>query len=58
MRRAGGHDNHILVVSLIVSSGGGLFMSVMTRNPSWLLTLLAAGGMMALWLLINETMGR
>ncbi len=47
----------ILVTSLIVSSGGGLFMSVMTRNPSWLLTLLAAGGMVALWLLIAGAMG-
>lgn len=56
-RRAEGMIIRILVVSLIVSSGGGLFMSVMTRNPSWLLTLLAAGGMVALWLLIGRAMG-
>lgn len=47
----------VLVTSLAVSSAGGLFMSAMTRNPSWLLTLLVAGGMVALWLLIAGAMG-
>lgn len=56
-RRAEGMIIRILVTSLIVSSGGGLFMSLMTRNPSWLLTLLAAGGMVTLWLLIGAAMG-
>jgi hypothetical protein len=47
----------VLVTSLAVSSLGGLFMSAMTKNPSWLLTLLVAGGMVALWLLIAGAMG-
>lgn len=47
----------VLVTSLAVSSAGGLFMSVMTKNPWWLLTLLAAGGVVAFWLLIGAAMG-
>lgn len=56
-RRAESMIIRILVTCLVVSSAGGLFMSAMTKNPSWLLTLLAAGGMVALWLLIAGAMG-
>src|SRR6478735_2921506 len=51
-RRTEGLIIRVLVTSLVVSSAGGLFMSAMTRKLSWLLTLLVAGGVVALWLLI------
>jgi hypothetical protein len=47
----------VVVTSLVMSSAGGLFMVAMTKNPLWLLTLFATGGLVALWLLIAKAMG-
>lgn len=47
----------VLIASLAVSSVGGLFMSAMTKNPWWLLTPIAAGAVVAFWLLIGAAMG-
>lgn len=56
-RRTEGLTICVLVTSLVVSSTGGLFMSAMTKDPSWLLALFFAGGTVALWLLIAGAMG-
>lgn len=47
----------ILVTSLILSSVGGLLMGAITENAWWLLPVFAAGGVVALWLLIGAAMG-
>jgi hypothetical protein len=46
-----------LVASMTVSGLGGFLMLVETKNPWWLLALLAVGGTTALWLLIGSVMG-
>jgi hypothetical protein len=51
-RRSEGLIVRTLVSSLIVSGTGGLFMSAVTKNRWWLLTLPVAIGMVTLWLLI------
>lgn len=46
-----------LLTCLVVCGVGGPYMCAQTKNPWWLLPLLAMGAMVALWLLIAGAMG-